>query len=185
MPREATSHAHAHGHHPHNHYPHDQRLAHQSTHAHSLRRRRSRDQGGVSVVDTEAEHARLGEDDRPTDLAAGPSGSKLSGNGNSSAAKNGNGRDASGTGSNTDPTLPAPYTSVDSAEGFWNEIDALLTLPPECGLLEMDNTLRMFVRFCGAYHGELRGSALPVRPPALDGQRLIKRSHSRPVPPRH
>lgn len=47
------------------------------------------------------------------------------------------------------------YNTVDSREAFWNELEAIITLPDGCGLKELDNTLRMFVTFCGAYHGEL------------------------------
>jgi hypothetical protein len=34
------------------------------------------------------------------------------------------------------------------------EIEAILVVPPDCNLTQLDNTLRMFVTFCAAYHGE-------------------------------
>lgn len=34
-----------------------------------------------------------------------------------------------------------------------SEIEAILTVPPECNLTQLDNTLKMFVTFCAAYHG--------------------------------
>jgi hypothetical protein len=59
------------------------------------------------------------------------------------------------TGTDADAHQPAlTNTTVDSVEAFWAEIDTLVLLPDACGLAEMDSTLRMFVGFCAAYHGE-------------------------------
>ena len=35
-----------------------------------------------------------------------------------------------------------------------SEVDAVLDLPDATSLTQLDNTLRMFVTFCAAYHGE-------------------------------
>lgn len=167
MPRTA----HTHGHHSHAHYHPDQRAAHASTH--TAARRRSRDALTPGTVPRPVrrndadEHAdALGPGSGLGSTNGGVNGSNGAGNGhcgaigNGAAAPNNSAAMTSGaagalpTGKNNDPTLPTAYTSVESAEAFWCEIDALLVLPEGCGLTELDNTLRMFVGFCAAYHGE-------------------------------
>ncbi|ORY25355.1 hypothetical protein BCR39DRAFT_566339 [Naematelia encephala] len=44
------------------------------------------------------------------------------------------------------------YIRVHSAEQFWSEIDGIIRVPDGATLVELDNTLRMFVMFCAAYH---------------------------------
>ena len=62
------------------------------------------------------------------------------------------------------------HVRVNNAEGFWQgmttslerpglmyvEVEAILQVPDAPTLTMLDNTLRMFVTFCAAYHGELR-----------------------------
>lgn len=46
------------------------------------------------------------------------------------------------------------YIRLNDRDDFWAEIEALLELPEGCDLVMLDNTIRMFVTICGAYHGE-------------------------------
>lgn len=46
------------------------------------------------------------------------------------------------------------YVRLNDRDDFWSEIEALLELPEGCDLVMLDNTIRMFVTICGAYHGE-------------------------------
>ena len=49
------------------------------------------------------------------------------------------------------------YIRLNDREDFWAELEALLELPEGCDLVMLDNTIRMFVTICGAYHGECAG----------------------------
>lgn len=49
------------------------------------------------------------------------------------------------------------YIRLNDREDFWAELEALLELPEGCDLVMLDNTIRMFVTICGAYHGEFAG----------------------------
>lgn len=46
------------------------------------------------------------------------------------------------------------YIRLNDREDFWSELEALLELPEGCDLVMLDNTIRMFVTICGAYHGK-------------------------------
>lgn len=48
-----------------------------------------------------------------------------------------------------------PHIAVETAEEFWRELEAIVTLTEVQRLVVLDNSIRMFVTFCGAYHGEL------------------------------
>lgn len=45
------------------------------------------------------------------------------------------------------------YIRLNDRDDFWAEIEALFELPEACDLVMLDNTIRMFVTICGAYHG--------------------------------
>lgn len=56
------------------------------------------------------------------------------------------------------------YIRVDNADDFWlgecgpdpadgSEIEEIVRIPSDADLVQLDNTLRMFVTFCAAYHG--------------------------------
>ncbi|WVF70164.1 hypothetical protein IAT40_004952 [Kwoniella sp. CBS 6097] len=44
------------------------------------------------------------------------------------------------------------HVRVHSAEQFWHEIELIAAVPEGATLAQLDNTLRMFVTFCAAYH---------------------------------
>ncbi|XAO24732.1 hypothetical protein I312_103538 [Cryptococcus bacillisporus CA1280] len=44
------------------------------------------------------------------------------------------------------------HVKVHDAEQFWREIEMVVTIPDSPTLDQLDNTLRMFVSFCAAYH---------------------------------
>ncbi|WVQ83870.1 hypothetical protein IAT38_006014 [Cryptococcus sp. DSM 104549] len=44
------------------------------------------------------------------------------------------------------------HVRVHSAEQFWHEIQLIATIPEGPTLTQLDNTLRMFITFCAAYH---------------------------------
>ncbi|WVQ76727.1 hypothetical protein IAR50_006401 [Cryptococcus sp. DSM 104548] len=44
------------------------------------------------------------------------------------------------------------HVRVHDKEAFWQEIDQIVTIPDSPTLEQLDNTLRMFVNFCAAYH---------------------------------
>ncbi|WVQ91735.1 hypothetical protein IAS59_005538 [Cryptococcus gattii] len=44
------------------------------------------------------------------------------------------------------------HVKVHDAEQFWREIELVVTIPDSPTLDQLDNTLRMFVSFCAAYH---------------------------------
>lgn len=50
------------------------------------------------------------------------------------------------------------YIRLNDRDDFWAELEALLELPEGCDLVMLDNTIRMFVTICGAYHGTYPGS---------------------------
>lgn len=47
------------------------------------------------------------------------------------------------------------YIRLNDRDDFWAELVALLELPEQCDLTMLDNTIRLFVTICGAYHGAL------------------------------
>ncbi|WVQ97728.1 hypothetical protein IAU59_004842 [Kwoniella sp. CBS 9459] len=44
------------------------------------------------------------------------------------------------------------HVRVHTAEQFWHEIELIVAVPEGATLAQLDNTLRMFVTFCAAYH---------------------------------
>ncbi|EIW68669.1 hypothetical protein TREMEDRAFT_39577 [Tremella mesenterica DSM 1558] len=46
------------------------------------------------------------------------------------------------------------HIRVHTADRFWREIEAILVVPDPPTLIQLDNTLRMFVTFCAAYHAK-------------------------------
>ncbi|ODN96475.1 hypothetical protein L198_04189 [Cryptococcus wingfieldii CBS 7118] len=44
------------------------------------------------------------------------------------------------------------HVRVHDREAFWHEIDQIVTIPDSPSLEQLDNTLRMFINFCAAYH---------------------------------
>ncbi|KGB80112.1 hypothetical protein CNBG_5950 [Cryptococcus deuterogattii R265] len=44
------------------------------------------------------------------------------------------------------------HVKVHDAEQFWREVELVVTIPDPPTLEQLDNTLRMFVSFCAAYH---------------------------------
>ncbi|KAK8846670.1 hypothetical protein IAR55_005757 [Kwoniella newhampshirensis] len=44
------------------------------------------------------------------------------------------------------------HVRVHNADQFWHEIELIVTVPEAPSLTQLDNTLRMFVTFCAAYH---------------------------------
>ncbi|ODN75301.1 hypothetical protein L202_06483 [Cryptococcus amylolentus CBS 6039] len=44
------------------------------------------------------------------------------------------------------------HIRVHDKEAFWYEIDQIVTIPDSPTLEQLDNTLRMFINFCAAYH---------------------------------
>ncbi|ORX33276.1 hypothetical protein BD324DRAFT_640340 [Kockovaella imperatae] len=63
--------------------------------------------------------------------------------------------EANGHGDSSDPRGSlGVHVRVHTVEQFWNEIEAIVTIPENCNLAQLDNTLRMFVTFCAAYHDE-------------------------------
>ncbi|OCF37771.1 hypothetical protein I316_00898 [Kwoniella heveanensis BCC8398] len=44
------------------------------------------------------------------------------------------------------------HVRVHTAEQFWHEIELIAAVPEAATLAQLDNTLRMFVTFCAAYH---------------------------------
>ncbi|WWD21978.1 hypothetical protein CI109_106466 [Kwoniella shandongensis] len=44
------------------------------------------------------------------------------------------------------------HVRVHNADQFWHELELIVTVPEAPSLTQLDNTLRMFVTFCAAYH---------------------------------